>query len=79
MNSKLNIKSSKKKKICPSGKELLSVGLIIPASQPSSSNAFLVISKTITGIGSGFLFIPMLVSIQYFANHDDIPITTAII
>lgn len=79
MNSKLNIKSSRKKKICPSGKESLSVGFIIPARQPSSSNAFFVISKTITGIGSGFLFIPMLVSIQSFVNHDDMPITTAMI
>lgn len=56
---------------------MLGVGLMIPARQPSSSNAFLVISQTIAGMGSGFLFTPMLVAIQSSVPHDDMAIATA--
>ncbi|KAK4517233.1 uncharacterized protein ATC70_000565 [Mucor velutinosus] len=35
---------------------MLDVGLMIPARQPSSSTAFLVISQTIAGMGFGFLY-----------------------
>ncbi|KAI8645079.1 major facilitator superfamily domain-containing protein [Parasitella parasitica] len=56
---------------------ILGVGLMIPARQPSSSNAFLVISQTIAGMGSGFLFTPMLVAIQSSVPHDDMAIATA--
>ncbi|KAI8636729.1 major facilitator superfamily domain-containing protein [Parasitella parasitica] len=56
---------------------ILGVGLIIPAHQPTSSDAFVVISQTIVGIGSGFLYTPMIVAIQSSVPHDDMAIVTA--
>ncbi|KAF1807557.1 major facilitator superfamily domain-containing protein [Mucor lusitanicus] len=56
---------------------MLGVGLMIPARQPSSSAAFLVISQTIAGMGSGFLYTPMLVAIQSSVPHSDVAIATA--
>ncbi|CAO3633533.1 unnamed protein product [Mucor fragilis] len=56
---------------------ILGVGLMIPARQPSSSTAFLVISQTIAGMGSGFLYTPMLVAIQSSVPHSDLAISTA--
>ncbi|KAI9472256.1 MAG: major facilitator superfamily domain-containing protein [Benjaminiella poitrasii] len=56
---------------------ILGVGLMIPARLPHSSDAFIVISQTIVGIGSGFLYTPMLVAIQSSVPHDDMAIATA--
>ena len=56
---------------------ILGVGLMIGARQPTSSDAFVVISQTIVGIGSGFLYTPMLVAIQSSVPHDDMAIATA--
>ncbi|KAI7900320.1 major facilitator superfamily domain-containing protein [Cokeromyces recurvatus] len=56
---------------------ILGVGLMIPARLPTSSDAFVVISQTIVGIGSGFLYTPMLVAIQSSVPHDDMAIATA--
>jgi hypothetical protein len=38
---------------------ILGIGLMIPARLPHSSNAFVVISQTIAGFGSGMLDIPI--------------------
>lgn len=57
---------------------ILGVGLMIPARLPTSSDAFVVISQTIVGIGSGFLYTPMLVAIQSSVPHDDMAIATAL-
>ncbi|CAO3644768.1 unnamed protein product [Mucor fragilis] len=56
---------------------ILGVGLMIPARLPSSSDAFVVISQTIVGIGSGFLYTPMLVAIQSSLPHEDMSVATA--
>ncbi|KAI8646114.1 major facilitator superfamily domain-containing protein [Parasitella parasitica] len=56
---------------------ILGVGLMIPARLPTSSDAFVVISQTIVGIGSGFLYTPMLVAIQSSLPHKDMAIATA--
>jgi hypothetical protein len=56
---------------------ILGVGLMIPARLPESSDAFVVISQTIIGMGSGFLYTPMLVAIQSSVPHDDMAIATA--
>ncbi|KAI8080097.1 major facilitator superfamily domain-containing protein [Gilbertella persicaria] len=56
---------------------ILGVGLMIPARLPSSSDAFVVISQTIVGIGSGFLYTPMLVAIQSSVPHEDMAVATA--
>ncbi|KAG1469384.1 hypothetical protein G6F56_003286 [Rhizopus delemar] len=56
---------------------ILGVGLMIPARLPSSSDAFIVISQTIVGIGSGCLYIPILVAIQSSVPHSDMAIVTA--
>ncbi|GAA5795869.1 hypothetical protein HPULCUR_001231 [Helicostylum pulchrum] len=56
---------------------ILGVGLMIPARLPTASTAFLVISQTIVGIGSGFLFVPILVAIQSSVPHSDMAIATA--
>jgi len=56
---------------------ILGVGLMIPARLPSSSDAFVVISQTIVGIGSGFLYTPMLVAIQSSVPHEDLAVSTA--
>ncbi|KAG2228880.1 hypothetical protein INT48_004920 [Thamnidium elegans] len=56
---------------------ILGVGLMIPARLPTASTAFLVISQTIVGIGSGFLFVPILVAIQSSVPHGDMAIATA--
>ncbi|EIE87916.1 hypothetical protein RO3G_12627 [Rhizopus delemar RA 99-880] len=56
---------------------ILGVGLMIPARLPTSSNAFVVISQTIVGIGSGCLYIPILVAIQSSVPHGDMAIVTA--
>ncbi|KAI9482696.1 MAG: major facilitator superfamily domain-containing protein [Benjaminiella poitrasii] len=56
---------------------ILGVGLMIPARLPTSSDAFVVISQTIVGIGSGFLYTPMLVAIQSSVPHDDMAVATA--
>lgn len=57
---------------------ILGVGLMIPARFPTSSDAFVVISQTVVGIGSGFLYTPMLVAIQSSVPHDDMAIATAL-
>lgn len=59
------------------GLTILGVGLMIPARLPESSDAFVVISQTVIGIGSGFLYTPMLVAIQSSVPHDDMAIATA--
>ncbi|OBZ88275.1 Siderophore iron transporter mirC [Choanephora cucurbitarum] len=56
---------------------ILGVGLMIPARLPESSDAFVVISQTIVGIGSGFLYTPMLVAIQSSVPHEDMAVATA--
>ncbi|CAO3649545.1 unnamed protein product [Mucor fragilis] len=56
---------------------ILGVGLMIPARLPTSSDAFVVISQTIVGIGSGFLYTPMLVAIQSSVPHEDLAVATA--
>lgn len=56
---------------------ILGVGLMIPARLPTSSDAFVVISQAIVGIGSGFLYTPMLVAIQSSVPHNDLAIATA--
>lgn len=57
---------------------LLGVGLMIPARLPDSSNAFVVISQAIVGMGSGFLFTPMLVAIQSSVPHGDMAVATGL-
>ncbi|KAF7723021.1 hypothetical protein EC973_002437 [Apophysomyces ossiformis] len=49
---------------------ILGIGLMIPARLPTSSDAFVVISQTIVGIGSGMLDIPILVAIQSSVPHN---------
>lgn len=56
---------------------ILGVGLMIPARQPTSSDAFVVVSQTIVGIGSGFLYTPMLVAIQSSVPHQSMATATA--
>ncbi|CAO3682401.1 hypothetical protein G6F70_002679 [Rhizopus microsporus] len=56
---------------------ILGVGLMIPARLPSSSDAFVVISQTIVGIGSGCLYTPILVAIQSSVPHSDLAVVTA--
>ncbi|KAL7310137.1 hypothetical protein PS15m_010932 [Mucor circinelloides] len=56
---------------------ILGVGLMIPARQPTSSDAFVVVSQTIVGIGSGFLYTPMLVAIQSSVPHKSMATATA--
>ncbi|KAI7897275.1 major facilitator superfamily domain-containing protein [Mucor mucedo] len=56
---------------------ILGVGLMIPARMPTSSDAFVVISQLIAGMGSGFLYTPILVAIQSSVPHDDMAIATA--
>ncbi|KAL9538206.1 hypothetical protein MBANPS3_011112 [Mucor bainieri] len=56
---------------------ILGVGLMIPARQPTSSDAFVVVSQTIVGIGSGCLYTPMLVAIQSSVPHESMAIATA--
>ncbi|KAG0171043.1 hypothetical protein DFQ28_008983 [Apophysomyces sp. BC1034] len=57
---------------------ILGIGLMIPARLPTSSDAFVVISQTIVGIGSGMLDIPILVAIQSSVPHNDLAIVTAL-
>lgn len=57
---------------------VLGVGLMIPARLPHSSNAFVVISQAIVGMGSGFLFTPMLVAIQSSVPHGDMAVATGL-
>ncbi|KAI9306703.1 major facilitator superfamily domain-containing protein [Cunninghamella echinulata] len=57
---------------------ILGIGLMIPARLPGSSNAFVVISQTIAGAGSGMLDIPILVAIQSSVPHEDLAIVTAL-
>ncbi|KAI9497037.1 major facilitator superfamily domain-containing protein [Zychaea mexicana] len=57
---------------------ILGVGLMIPARKPSSSEAFVVISQTIAGIGSGMMDIPLTVAVQSCVPHDDMAMVTAL-
>ncbi|KAI9274520.1 major facilitator superfamily domain-containing protein [Phascolomyces articulosus] len=57
---------------------ILGVGLMIPARQPDASEAFVVISQTIAGIGSGMMDIPLTVAVQSCVPHDDMAMVTAL-
>ncbi|KAI7856109.1 major facilitator superfamily domain-containing protein [Circinella umbellata] len=57
---------------------ILGVGLMIPAREPDASEAFVVISQTIAGIGSGMMDIPLTVAVQSCVPHDDIAMVTAL-
>ncbi|ORZ25605.1 major facilitator superfamily-domain-containing protein [Absidia repens] len=58
---------------------ILGIGLMIPARLPHSSNAFIVISQTIAGFGSGTLDIPIMVAIQSSVGHEDLALVTGLI
>ncbi|KAI8343412.1 major facilitator superfamily-domain-containing protein [Chlamydoabsidia padenii] len=58
---------------------ILGIGLMIPARLPHSSNAFVVISQTIAGLGSGMLDIPIMVAIQSSVPHEDLALVTGLI
>ncbi|KAG0165784.1 hypothetical protein DFQ28_008316 [Apophysomyces sp. BC1034] len=57
---------------------LIGVGLMIPARLPTSSDAFVVISQAIAGLGSGMLDVPLLVAVQSSVPHNDLSIVTAL-
>ncbi|KAF7721716.1 hypothetical protein EC973_004278 [Apophysomyces ossiformis] len=57
---------------------ILGVGLMIPARLPTSSDAFVVISQSIAGIGVGMLDVPLLVAAQSSVPHNDLSIVTAL-
>ncbi|KAF7721714.1 hypothetical protein EC973_004276 [Apophysomyces ossiformis] len=57
---------------------LLGVGLMIPARVPTSSDAFVVISQAIAGLGSGMLDVPLMVAVQSSVPHNDLSIVTAL-
>lgn len=56
---------------------IVGVGIMIPARLPHAATAFLVVSQCVIGMGSGFLFVPMLVAIQSSVPHGDMAIATA--
>lgn len=57
---------------------ILGVGLMIPARLPSSSDAFVVISQAIAGVGSGMMDIPITVAIQSSVPHNDLAMVTSL-
>ncbi|KAG0190611.1 hypothetical protein DFQ28_001781 [Apophysomyces sp. BC1034] len=57
---------------------LIGVGLMIPARLPTSSDAFVVISQAIAGLGSGMLDVPLMVAVQSSVPHNDLSIVTAL-
>ncbi|KAF7721715.1 hypothetical protein EC973_004277 [Apophysomyces ossiformis] len=57
---------------------LIGVGLMIPARLPTSSDAFVVMSQAIAGIGAGMIQIPLLVAAQSSVPHNDLSIVTAL-
>ncbi|KAG0166922.1 hypothetical protein DFQ28_006563 [Apophysomyces sp. BC1034] len=56
---------------------ILGVGLMVPARLPTSSDAFVVISQTIAGIGSGMLAMPIMVAVQSSVPHSDMATVTS--
>lgn len=51
---------------------------MIPARLPSSSDAFVVISQAIAGVGSGMMDIPITVAIQSSVPHNDLAMVTSL-
>ncbi|KAI9253442.1 major facilitator superfamily-domain-containing protein [Phascolomyces articulosus] len=56
---------------------VLGVLLMIPARLPTSSDAFLIISQTLAGSGSGMMNIPIVVAVQSCVEYNDLAIITA--
>ncbi|KAG0185420.1 hypothetical protein DFQ28_009377 [Apophysomyces sp. BC1034] len=54
------------------------VALMIPARLPTSSDAFVVISQVVAGVGAGFLEIPIMVAVQSSVPHSDLAIVTSL-
>ncbi|KAI8366767.1 major facilitator superfamily domain-containing protein [Radiomyces spectabilis] len=57
---------------------VLGIGLMIPARLPHSSDAFVVVSQTIAGVGAGMLDIPITVAVQSSVPRKDLAIVTAL-
>ncbi|KAI9031754.1 major facilitator superfamily domain-containing protein [Phycomyces nitens] len=57
---------------------IVGLGIMIPARLPNSSDAFVVVSQAIVGLGTGMCFIPALVAVQSSVPHNDLAIVTAL-
>ncbi|KAI8145899.1 major facilitator superfamily domain-containing protein [Fennellomyces sp. T-0311] len=56
---------------------IVALGLMIQARQPYSSDAFLVVSQVIAGIGTGLMEVPFIVAVQSSVPHEDLAMVTA--
>ncbi|KAI7853225.1 major facilitator superfamily domain-containing protein [Circinella umbellata] len=56
---------------------IVALGLMTRARQPDSSDAFLVVSQVIGGMGTGLFEIPFIVSVQSSVPHEDLAMITA--